>query len=822
MIPLWYSLLIGLWLLGIASIVSVPAFFIIRASYRIFISVGIPCIRDFRAWLTSCQDRGLQWLWAHRIAITVVSISAFVSLSALVCQWYFFWDTRDVPDMMEMVRYAPPQIGYVYDSRGEVMVELASVFRKPLQYSELRLPIKQATIAAEDKDFYEHDGIPVLCLSLPFVQGQTCLPIPAELLLRWFSGKGGSTLTMQLVRNHYLTDMLALERTNILVVNNRMTRFMAILKGTPWVNRRLRKFREIKYALHLERQLTDYGQREINEQMRSRGFWWPQRWFQSHTQAKRRAKEIIIARYLSTVYYGYSMYGPDSAARFYFNKTAKELSVPEAALLASFAPAPSVYSKLTNTPRIRSEQKQRRDIVIHRMGKKGFIYSAFDCSQPENLWESLLWFFKAELPRGDCRDEVAYYSKTPVHLIGRLPGGRTRAAASVQTVLDELIDRGFPHRKLFDGMIRLHATIDMRIQNVVNRAALESIDAYQQQYGTKFGSPQVAIVVLRNSDAAILGQFGGFTKDIPNSWTHLDRTRKSWRQPGSIFKIFVYLAALSRGIYTPDSMVSDSGPYPIRMGSGRMHYVHNYTNDYRGWISFREALAQSRNVPAMHVGIEYTDLDTTIALAHQLGITTPIRDEASIILGANDLTVMELTNAFRAIASNGIIATPHALEQVTNLFGEVLDKTQAPTSTVVIANNAISELQELLRGAVRIPSGTARSMHALLPDIPVMCKTGTSNRFADARAACATYGSTGIAIGVWMGFDESTRSLGEGASGGKLALPAVRYILAQLYRDNSITNTRALLGKPPQFPQEIEERITSYIDTAYPKVSSKK
>ncbi len=822
MIPLWYSALAGLWMFFAACMSIVLAFIALKVGLRLFVSHGIPALRRLDKRFQDASHRAYLWIHVRRFRFVCASVALIVVPGFLLGLWFFYTDDSDTPDVMQMVRYAPDQIGYIYDSNGEIMIELAKVFRKPLQYNELGLAIEQATIAAEDKDFYEHDGIPVTCVHLPIIEQQTCWWAPLSLPWRWMGGKGGSTITMQLVRNHYLTALLRQERTSTLVTDNAFTRFVATYKGAPWVNRLTRKLREIKYALHLERELRDYTQRVIYAEMKDKGYWWPQRWIQSHLQAKRRAKEILLARYVSTTYYGYSMFGPDSASRFYFNRPVKDLKAHEAALMASFAPAPSVYGQIRDVRRVRIEQKNRRDMILERMGSKQFLTTSLDCGNPATTWDSIRWFFRAQLARGDCRDDVAFYQSMPVVLTGYLPGGRTSAAASVQTALDELGTRGYSRHKLFDGMIRLHTTVDMRVQRIVNSSAQASLLQYHEQYPAAKDLPQIAIVVLRNSDGAILGQFGGFTRDVPNSWTHLDRTRKSWRQPGSIFKIFVYLAALIDNRFTPDSSVNDGGPYPIRMGSGRMHYIHDYTPDYRGWIPFREAIAQSRNVPAMHVGIEYTNLDTIIRIAHEAGITSPLRNEASTILGASDITVMELANAFRTIASGGVVTTPYALRRVTNSFGEELDSFRATTTRLDVPSYAIEGMQELLRGAVRIPSGTARSMNALLPNVPLMCKTGTSNDFADARAACATYGIHGITVGVWMGRDDSNDGLGAGASGGKLALPAARYIFERLYRDDLITGKQPMTGPVPSFPEDMEARITAYIEQKYPKAPSKK
>ncbi len=813
--PLWPMLLKAVGITILAAIGSFVLISSLMACFMLFLGFGLPRIINGFAWTVfAIEDIGC-WSWRKRRQLAFSALVALITGATGLWQWYFFWDTSDVPDVRELIHYAPPQIGYIYDRNGSVMVELANVFRKPVSYDEIPISLEWATIAAEDKDFYQHDGIPVMCMDIPFVQSQACLPIAAELVWRWVSGKGGSTLTMQLARNHYLADMMSRERGNELVVDNRLTQWLAARKGVPWVNRRVRKLREIKYALHMERQLTDIGQQQIDAEMRAQGFWWPQRWWQSRQLAKRRAKELLIARYLSTVYYGYSMYGPDSASRFFFNKAMTDMTVDESALLASLSPAPSRYAQLNDTAGMRTQQKRRRNVVLRRMGQKGFIASDYDCGNPSNLWDRIRWFAQQELPRGDCRDDVAYFSTKPVSLVGRFPGGRTDAPASVQMAMDEIESRGFSDRKLFDGAIRLYTTVDMRIQDVVNKAAVVGSGIYRKFYEKEAARPQIAIVVLRNRDAAVLAQFGGYTDNIPNNWTHLDRSRKSIRQPGSIFKIFVYLATLAGGGHTPDSLVNDDGPYRVRMGGGAYHFVHDYHDDYKGWMCFREAVAQSRNVPAMHVGMEYTTLDRIIATARDAGITTPLKHEPSIILGSGDITVMELANAYRALFAG--VTTPYVIERVTNSFGEELSHHESQVRPLHAPPEAVVAMQELLRGGVELPSGTGHQLDVAMHDIPVACKTGTSNRFADARITCATYGPEGIVVSVWTGFDDSTRGLGDSAAGGRLALPIAQYILEHVYRKDRKSGGPAILPPPEPFPADMERRITNYIEKAYPK-----
>lgn len=806
-IPQWFVLLQGLVAVVAVLIVGISCVVFVQAGTILFGVYGVPRLLRLASWSID-----------HARQITIVTTSSITLIVCTVWQWYFFWDTDDIPDISEMINYAPPQIGYIYDSRGAVLIELATVFRKPVQYDEVPLVMQQAIIAAEDKNFFEHDGIPVLCMNLPFAEHQACVPLPLELAWRWISGKGGSTLTMQLARNHYLNDMLERERSSTLVYDSWFTRFMARQKSTPWVNRRIRKFREIKYALHLERQMREYARVQIESEMREKGYWWPQRWWQARDLEKRRAKEILLSRYLSTVYFGYSMYGPDSASRFYFNKPMANLTPDEAAFLASVAPAPSKFATLKPTPDARERQIVRRNTILERMGWKQFIVNSYDCGQPTSTWDSVRTFLQNELPRGDCRNEVAFYGQKPIALIGRLPGNRTEAPATIQTALDEIGERGFSGTKLFDGAIRIRTTTDLRLQRIVNRAAARGSEIYKGHY-PESTLPQLAVIVLRNRDAAILAQFGGYTEPVPNNWTHLDRTRSSIRQAGSAFKPFVYLAALSDGQHSPDSVVADFGPYPVRMGGGWYHGVQNYDRKYLGWISFREALAQSRNVPAMHIGLEYTSIDHVIGVARSVGIHSKLRREPSTIIGASDVTLLELTNGFRAIASDGVVAEPFIIDSVTNSFGVPLyaHEQQNETHQLEIPMIAIRGAQELLRGAVRIPRGTGHSLDTSAIGAPLMCKTGTSSNYADARIVCSTWGPDGITVGIWTGFDDSIRSLGEKATGGRLALPVARIIIEEGYRNGSAS----ILGAPPSFPADMEARITAYIETAYAPVSAK-
>jgi len=802
--PLWFVLLQAAWILVLAAIGSFVVIGTLMAAFMCFLAFVLPRLIDGLFATFEVGERLYFWTVKHRRPLAVSVMSGAILFTASLWQWYFYWDTSDMPNGGEMIVYTPPQVGIIYDSTGETLIELANLYRKPMEYPQVPLVMEQATIAFEDRKYYSHDGVDWLAL-------------PVRLL----SGKGGSTVTMQLARNHYLYDMLAHERDDVLLSDNIVTRFIATRIGVPRTNRLHRKIREIKYALHLERQMTAYAQTVIDVRMRQAGFWWPQRAWQSRREAKQLAKQLLLARYLTTRYYGYSTYDPESASRFFFNKPAEQMTADEAATLASFAPAPSRYAVLADSDEIRAEQRARRDKVLEDMGENGFLVTAFDCGTSEAFWDKLRWNLSSELPRGDCVDEVAKFKQRPIHLIGRVPGGRTVAPASVQTAMDELESRGFSDRALFDGAVRLHTTTDLRLQHAVNRAADVGLSAFRRHYPEETGTPQVAIVVLRNSDGAILAQFGGFTNGATNNWTHLDRSRKSWRQPGSSFKVFVYLAAFDqKPSLTPDSYVNDDY-YNVRMGGGWYKSISNYDNISKGLIPLRESMAQSRNIPAMKIGMEWAGLDNVIQTARAAGIQTRLKHEPSIILGSNDLTVLEMTNGFRAIISGGITAEPYIIDHITNSLGTRLVDHVTKPGKLPVTDSAINNVRELLRGNVRLPSGTAHAMHLGLPDVPLLCKTGTSNDYADARVICGTWGPSGITVQAWMGWDDARRPLGDRATGGRLALPMARTILEAAYVGDPSSRRGSILGTPPAVPADIEERLDAYVNKHYPRPTVK-
>jgi penicillin-binding protein 1A len=216
-------------------------------------------------------------------------------------------------------------------------------------------------------------------------------------------------------------------------------------------------------------------------------------------------------------------------------------------------------------------------------------------------------------------------------------------------------------------------------------------------------------------------------------------------------------------------------------------------------MPIRQALAESRNTVAVWITREI-GLDRVIATARELGIRSSLQPYISTALGASEVRLRELAGAYRAMAS-GILAEPYIIDRVTDASGSLLY--EAARVALPVDSSYLSLIREGLRGVVRLPEGTAHTLDGRDFPIPVMGKTGTTSDFRDALFVGSTYGPQGITVAVWIGFDDN-RTLGAKETGGRAALPIFREIMLRVYGHQ-------LVGPVPEFPPELEERITQYL-----------
>jgi len=381
-----------------------------------------------------------------------------------------------------------------------------------------------------------------------------------------------------------------------------------------------------------------------------------------------------------------------------------------------------------------------------------------------------------------------------------------QSPAVVENVLEELKtrDADLSAKDLFQGHIQVYSTADARVQEIVTQSLEHGLLLYEKRHPSAKGSIQGSVVVLKNRDASILAETGGrqLYEDRSASYTDLNRVTKSLRQPGSAMKPIVYLAAFRAGMLNLDSVVPDE-PISVPNGANQdVKWISNYDGQFKGMIPARMALAESRNAVAIWLAGEI-GIASVLRTARSLGIKTPLQPYVTTALGASEVNLMELANAYRTMAS-GILAQPYVIQRIVRDPRQVMAESEHPSSPVPVEGSALLLIQEGMRGVVRLPTGTAHALDSMGFPIAVMGKTGTTNDFRDALFVGSTYGPAGITIAVRIGFDDN-RSLGAGETGGRVALPVFKEIALRVYVEK-------LVGPAPRFPAEMEQSINDYLE----------
>ena len=341
------------------------------------------------------------------------------------------------------------------------------------------------------------------------------------------------------------------------------------------------------------------------------------------------------------------------------------------------------------------------------------------------------------------------------------------------------------------------------MQEIVNEALEHGLGLYEKRHPRAKGLVQGSVVVLRNRDASVLAETGGrqFYADRSASYSDFNRVTKSLRQPGSAMKPIVYLAAFRQGTFDLNTMVPDEPISVPDEGKQSTKWISNYDGQFKGLIPLREALAESRNAVPIWI-TEQIGIASILRLAQILGVKTTLQPYATTALGASEVNLLELANAYRTIAS-GILAQPYVIRKIVRDSDHVVVDNEHGGSPVSIDDSALSLIQEGLRGVVRLPTGTAHALDSSSFPIAVIGKTGTTNEFRDALFVGSTYGPTGITVAVRIGFDDN-HSLGPKETGSRVALPVFKEIMLRVYREN-------LVGPVPKFPAQMEQSINAYL-----------
>jgi penicillin-binding protein 1A len=698
----------------------------------------------------------------------IITASALVICTALtagsllaVALHYIYFDRSHLPEIEQFAEFQFSTIGHVYDLNGQPLVEMSREHRRITPYQEMPIIVRDAILAAEDKNFFSHNGVDYS--TFPRVVKKVRMRTVLKRMRRMgqedepdspaMFRQGGSTLTQQIVRGYFLRNLTDKENSNQLRPG-----VLSYLIGARSAKKLVRKIEEIRLSVWLEHEMA--------------------RRFGS----KRRAKEEILARYASFVYMGNGQYGFATAAEYYFGRPLSSFTVNDAgnaALLAGIPKSPRSYA-----PGAKNEARilHRRNEILGLMVKGGFLSpdAARAAEQRPIQWKE-------------------------EHLDGGHEDNASQSPAVVNTALDELQTHHseVSVEDLFHGRIQLYVTADARVQRIVTDALERGLDVYEKRHPKAKGIIQGSIVVLKNSDASILAETGGrqFYDQRANSYGDFNRATQSLRQPGSAMKPIVYLAAFRQGAFTLETIVPDQ---PISISDGNKlasKSISNYDGRFKGMIPLREALAESRNAVAIWI-TQQVGIESVLETARSLGVKTPLRPFFPTALGASEVNLLELANAYRTIAS-GMRGRPHIIRQIVRDSGEIVDDEHDERRSVSVDDEALLLIQEGLRGVVRLPSGTAHALDSTNFPIAVMGKTGTTNNFRDALFVGSTFGPGGITVAVRIGFDDN-HSLGQKESGARVALPIFRQIMISVYREN-------LVGPAPEFPADMEDRINAYL-----------
>jgi penicillin-binding protein 2D len=496
------------------------------------------------------------------------------------------------------------------------------------------------------------------------------------------------------------------------------------------------------------------------------------------------SKEQILEAYLNQIGFGHGWYGIESASRHYFGKGAADLTLAEAATLASMPKGPAIYDPARYPERVR----QRRDLVLSLMVGQKYITAA----------------------------QAAAAKKLPVATVK--DGGYVERAPYFLDVVKVQAERaGIP---IGNGGFRIHTALDPILQRAARRALTEGATELEQRPGyrhptfaaRKKGQSdylQGAIVAMDPSTGDVRALVGG--RDYAES--SFNRAVNGMRQPGSAFKPILYAAAIADSM-TANTIVADTA-ISIPVNNRSSYRPGNSDGLFLGPMTLRDALTKSRNVVAVQLG-EQLGIDSVALWSSRFGIDAPLAPYPSSAIGASVVQPLDLVAAYTVFANLGYRVEPRFIHRIEDRSGRVVHQGRGPAATQVLDPQAAFIVRDMMRDVVE--RGTATSVRRYLPaSIPVAGKTGTTNDNSDVWFVGLT---PDLVAGVWVGFDKP-KTITPGAAGGTLAAPIWGRMMAEYYENRGSTEWTApaglvtaeldrISGQPADSTTPPERRYTEY------------
>lgn len=669
----------------------------------------------------------------------------------------------DLPQISALDDYAPSTITRVYADGGELIGEFATERRLVIGYDGISPYLREAIIAAEDGDFDQHFGLSVSRLLVTLARDVF------EGVRDRFAGRqsrpaGASTITQQLARNLFPEDVgfsVSLER----------------------------KIKEALVALQIE---------------------------------KRYTKREIFTFYANHIHFGHGTYGVESAARLYFDKSARDVTLEEAALLAGIIQLPARQSPFVNL----DAAMARRNYALQRMADEGYVtqeeaneaQARAIVVHDQRQQESLAPYFVEEVRKHleDSYGAKALYENglsVMTTLDARLQEAANRALDAGLRRIDKR--RGFrrpSENVLAEGKnladythprwrrpIRSGDIVPAVVEAIDGAAPADGAvvrlglyrgnltpegfawtgrssasrlfkpgDLIQVAVGSLDDSAGTAMVTLEQEptvEGALLaienrtGHIKAMVGGFSFNRSKFNRAVQAFRQMGSTFKPVVYTAAIDRG-FTPASTIVDE-PVTFELVDDQTYEPQNYDHRYEGEITLRHALEDSRNIPAIRM-METVGPETVVAYARRFGFSQDFPPYLSIALGAGEGNLEEVTSAYSVFPNQGVRMKPIGLLRVIDRDGNLLEENRPEAIEVIRADTAFV-MTSLLRGVVQRGTGAAASRL----EWPLGGKTGTVDDNTDAWFVGF---DPDLTVGVWTGLDEK-KPLGRNETGAVAALP---------------------------------------------------
>jgi len=586
----------------------------------------------------------------------------------------------------------PPQITLVVSRDGAILGEIGREKRLMVSIRSLPKYLPQAFVAVEDKRFYQHDGVDLVGVA-GAIKGR----------IMGANRGGASTITQQLVGNMHPDIIDRRENSGVAGID--------------------RKLREQAAAREMERHYS---------------------------------KEQILEAYLNQISFGRGWFGVELAAQHYYGKSASQVTLAEAAALATMPKSPVQYDPVRNPDKV----LQRRNAILNLMLEQGFITTA----------------------------QATEAKREPVKTapdVHRIPAPWITDIVRIQAERAGV--------NVMQGGLRIVTTIDAALQQSTQAAVTSGVRDIETQPGFKrtpcaggatpvkasaAKAPARAEVNCLEGAAVVLDPSTGEVRALVGGRDYLrssfNRAVDGNRQPGSTFKAFVYAAALNEGM-TANSMVQDTA-LKIRLDNKRFYSPENSDNAFLGEITMREALTRSRNPVAVQLALG-VGMDSVIALARRSGLGSSIGNYPSSALGASTVQPLDFVTAYAVFDNGGNAVEPRFITRIDDRTGRAVYTPPATGSQPALDPRVAFIMRDMLKDVVERGTGTA--LRRIVPSrILVAGKTGTTNDNSDVWFVGMT---PELVTGVWIGFDKP-QAIAPGAFGGTLAAPIAGQIIAAYYQ----------------------------------------